>query len=51
MNALESFLSLLGMIFIMGFFVSFIVLLGTFRAKEEAERRKAVRQAGLRSKG
>jgi hypothetical protein len=34
----------MGMIFIMGIFVSFVVLCGTFRAKEEAMRRRRVRK-------
>ena len=45
MSVFESFFSMLGMIFIMGIFVSFVVLLGTLRAKEEAERRRAMRDA------
>jgi len=48
---MEFLYSALGMILIMGIFISFIVMLGTLQAEEEAERRKSIRAQERQNRG
>ncbi len=42
-------LSALAMIFVMGIFISFVVICGTLQAEEEAEKRKVVKAQARRN--
>jgi hypothetical protein len=48
---MEFLFSALGMILIMGMFISFVVILGTLQAEDEAERRKSIRAQERQNRG